>query len=258
MKQLDQCLEQYLKEPASELPEKIKKLDELICTLGGPYGTNALNVEKAPLNLLLDQKAKYTYPALNPACLEISNNLRYNGKTIKLPKFSVYPIDDPNFTIEIRIAGGFCTDSHGYLISITDKLPRIFAHSLFKSTDFAKYPREFERRDDSWQLYVDRPTSQIIDRYGTNNVRFTSTLNVILPEKTKAKLQESTKLFKKENLFFIAETKPEEWNAQFFTYPIDPLLVGVINDKCYLIDSFNATPLENYVAIEWTSNANKK
>ena len=34
---------------------------------------------------------------------------------------------------------------------------------------------------------------------------------------------------------------------------VDPLVVGIKNDQCYLVDKFDTTPLERYVAEKFTS-----
>jgi len=79
-------------------------------------------------------------------------------------------------------------------------------------------------------------------------IELTSRFYGIIPQETKEKIKEAESIFDAE-LYLIAETRPETWNVKNVT--ADPLLIGIFEDKSYLIDHFNTTPLENYVMREF-------
>ena len=81
-----------LSKPIKIEEEKIKEIDKLIKSLGGPAGSNALKSERLPLKLLCCQRAQYTYPELNISFLSEHNILNYKcqGNELWAPKCSVY------------------------------------------------------------------------------------------------------------------------------------------------------------------------
>ena len=114
------------------------------------------------------------------------------------------------------------------------------------------------------QAYIDN-LNKVLEKYpkisldgnAERGLIFSNFINAIAPEETITKINESKKIFEG-NIFFIAEIEPHEWNIEFIEKKRDPLVVGVTNDRfgvvpdsCYLIDSFNPTPLEDYVKREW-------
>ncbi|PIN90664.1 hypothetical protein COU57_02875, partial [Candidatus Pacearchaeota archaeon CG10_big_fil_rev_8_21_14_0_10_32_14] len=52
-------------------------------------------------------------------------------------------------------------------------------------------------------------------------------------------------------------TEAENWSAR--VVPIqDPLIIGTKGEKCYLVDVFNTTPVEEYVKREFISGRLEK
>ena len=71
----------------------------------------------------------------------------------------------------------------------------------------------------------------IKDKNNLLNLILTSQFNGIIPEQTKQKVKESEEYFKKEDIYLVSETKPEEWNVQE-NINYDPLVIGITNEKC--------------------------
>ena len=84
----------------------------------------------------------------------------------------------------------------------------------------------------------------------SNNTKFSTEFNGLIPVKTKVKAEKAKKDFGEE-LYLITETKPKDWKQKKIVS--DPLLIGVLNDKSYLIDHFDCTSMENYIRKEFTS-----
>lgn len=63
-------------------------------------------MEKLPLEKLREEKialeAALKYPLLNPSFLSMSNIIKYNGRDIFVPKFSVYGLDNNEFSMNIE------------------------------------------------------------------------------------------------------------------------------------------------------------
>jgi hypothetical protein len=81
-----------------------------------------------------------------------------------------------------------------------------------------------------------------------------------IPDETRAKIRSVHRSF--EQVYLLAETTPESWRLErvgkSFRQQVrdlwdDPLVVGYAAGTLWLIDSFDPTPLEQYVASEFTS-----
>lgn len=244
------CLDKYMSDKVGVEKEKIEEINKLIENLGGSEANKALKTEKLPLELLLEQRAKYTYPRLDLSFLAASSIINYKNLDIKVPKFSVYELYGDNcFYLSIMTWGVIRSratvrirkDEEG-----NGNLPKIFNAQLLKSLEFSEYSdpkREYSYGDVHYSFNVPR---QIKKKYiGLGDIEFISQFHGVLPEKTKEKAAQAEKNFRREDLYLIAETKLEQWQNNEFVK--DSLLIGLYNNKCYLIDYFNPVSIEDYV-----------
>ena len=76
------------------------------------------------------------------------------------------------------------------------------------------------------------------------------------------KIAEFYKASRNNEIYIISEAEKSDWDIRVKKYTppkkekvtLDPLVVGVTSSKdCYLIDHFDTTTFENYVAKEFTS-----
>ena len=198
-----------------------------------------LYAERMPYDLLIKRSnqlpADEKYPQLDPSFLSMSNEIKRDNHTLSVPKFSVYPIygrhGKTSFTVGFHVpiySGG---EYHWHDFHIDDLL-KIFTEHLYRAAQ--------------------KSSSDYVQQLKKVNkmAEITSHFQGIVPVETKQKIKEAKKIFGKRELFFIAETRPESWDVQEITK--DPLVVGVLEDKCYLVDKFDTTPLEEYVSREFT------
>ncbi len=252
-------LEKYLSGPVEQaeaeqrrlsLREKIKQIKRSgkLAVEAMPLQMLETRVRQAPVDAL--------YPQLDPSFLSMSHQTHFRGYPVDVPKFSVYHIypGENHFQIKMGRWGDFFrlwTDlGRGY----QDKnKPSVLVGPLRASTIIDKEALktgngtyDFEPQSDFTKWLKEK----WLKEKGYPEVEFTSMMNGIVPPKTKEKIKQAKRIFGKRGLFFIAETKPEAWNVREFTK--DPLVAGVLEDKCYLIDKFDTTPLEEYVTREFT------
>jgi hypothetical protein len=72
----------------------------------------------------------------------------------------------------------------------------------------------------------------------------------VIPDEVKGKIKQARRIFKQ--VFIVAE--PEKWSLEKVTYPPgDPLVVGWDGKLLWLVDSFDTTPLEEYVKLEYAT-----
>ena len=162
------------------------------------------------------------------------------------------------------VAGGVCGFLFGYMgvrgidfmmdgkefqtsiLSGNKVLPNIFGNKLIRTLEISDYVDSIKRDGllihDSRKIPLE--VRRKFDKIG--DTTFSSQVGFAVPQKTKAKIKEAEKYFERPNLYFLAEVNPEDWNATRLIEE-DPLVVGLSNDKCYLVDSFNPTVLEKVV-----------
>jgi len=87
------------------------------------------------------------------------------------------------------------------------------------------------------------------ERY--ENITVTSQVSLVVPASAKQALEQAREHFYESQLFFVLEATPECWTATVEV--VDPLLIGAKNHSLYLIDRFNTTTLEDYIAWEFTT-----
>jgi len=91
--------------------------------------------------------------------------------------------------------------------------------------------------------------------YGLLKILGKYNFNQLLPDETKDKIEDAQRFFRKEELYIIPAIEPDEWNcSSFLQRSTDPLVVGLKGAKCYLIDVFGTTSIEDYVRKEFTTN----
>ena len=129
------------------------------------------------------------------------------------------------------------------------RIPEIFKEPLFQSSPIFE-PFKIRNKSDKLRLIREYKSMFGLEKGTWTDITFSSRFNGIFPEEIKEKINETERIFNKE-LYLIAETKPEEWNVQVIKS--DPLLTGVYDGKCFLVDHFNTTSIENYVRREFTS-----
>lgn len=244
------CLDEYVSKSVDTLNEARKK--EISGLIEEIESKELLNVEQLPLKLLKIQRAQY--PTIDPSFLSMHNNINYEGEKIKVPKFSVYKKIEEGFDdFSISIWGVWDQKSptkYGFMMTINkeNELPKIFEEPLVKSLGRIL-------KDGAYRNGYDKTLATSYQRILHAHGRLDYMLNLVsqfhgfLPQKLKEKIKETEPIFKRD-LYLIAETKPEAWSVTKIIR--DPLLVGVIKNKCFLIDHFNTTPIEHYVKSEFT------
>ena len=133
-------------------------------------------------------------------------------------------------------------------------LPRVFTNNLVKATEFSRYaePNVLEWRERAYRFKGKDIPRKVRKKYKVKDgdgITLTSRLNGLVPTETRERIMAASKVFSRENLYMIAETKSEEWSVTKLV--IDPLVVGVLDDKCFYVDRFNTTKIEEYVSREF-------
>lgn len=268
----DVDLNNYLSGPINQQNEidKLNKEIENLSNLEKELTANSFSIERLPLERLhreikpLESKRKKLflsskYQTLDLSFLRMSNQVNFEGKTLQLPKFSVYHLNNLEFSISFlrgidQTYGFFWRKfkiNKGEIIAQFFDLPKIFSDYLSKSLEF----NQLRHINAASMCYYTNVPEELISKYcpgkdSNNRFRIGTIFNGLLPAETHRKIIEA-RGEKEVEVYIIAETKPEHWTRVLPTK--DPLAVGVFEDKCYLIDHFNTTPLEDYVKKEFTS-----
>ncbi len=202
------------------------------------------------------------YSELNPSFLSMGQQKEHDGNTVRIPRFSVYSTDNPTFSIHFRRwydSWDMVSKTKSVLggngrIEIVIYAPKLFSDQLIKSLEFNKYsnPSSDGSGHASEYLFQNIP-KKVTEKYvELGNVCVLGTqFNGILPDTTLDKIKEYEQT-NGGNIYIIAESKPEDWTTKLLP-TCDPIIVGVLEDKCYLIDHFNTTQLEDYVRREFIS-----
>lgn len=228
------------------------------------------------------------YKRLDLEFLAIGNKVDDGYKPIALPKFGVYRYVEENIKAkDINTVSGFYDFSVEFLFNKFDSNVRVnfnipstkgsysepsdikpIVKALLKSTDFFRSGCDFEYDPNSYSAYqitfpkVSEKLIKEVNRFPYFSVweikrKFTSNFRGLIPKQTKEKIKEAKQIFgyveertdRLYNVFLIAEVKPEAWKKKVIIS--DPLLVGKDNEKFFLVDKFNTTPLEDYVSREF-------
>lgn len=223
------------------------KLEELSKT--------GLGVERLPAENLAQALANAHYPKISPEFLR-QNQLASEIK-IRVPKFGVYSLDDPHMIMKLeRGEFGNCN----FEIAHPKGVPEILVKELLFATEYGK-----DVHPELWSHYIggSRRYSGSFSKRGTRLPKeieriayvMGSSFYGFIPDRTKQEVSEAKTIFG-DRLFLIAETKPEDWTLTKIPRPRivkDPLILGIIANKCYLVDHFDTSPVEDYARREFTS-----
>lgn len=235
---------------------KLKELDS--CKFG---------IEQIPktelVRKLKKQKAEYTYPKIFPEFLMMHNNgefgmqigtylyriLKKEGIQIQVPKFGIYSLKDNEMKINFGFSSNFLGD---YCLSYLVEKPNIPVKLQNKFAESSGLFKNLGKLFSEWN--VERKVGKKWKRIG--KLTLSSKLNALIPSEVKENIAKAKEVFDNQ-IWFIAETKPEEWAlGEYKPEPKiveDPLVIGHLSGDFYYIDKFNTTPMEDYVNREFTS-----
>ncbi len=225
----------------STLEEDIKAIERV------NYG-----IEREAQTELFVKRLKELYPMINPSFLNMKHSKKYKGIhndaskgdikfDLSLPKFAIYSLSSPycQLTVELSYRGWSDKNRYEGRLCVVN-----FDKDNLELPDCLSGPFE--------------SSIQVNIRYNSGNhfcksaYNFTSVFMGIIPNKTRDRLKLVQDMFGKD-VYIIAEA--DNWDAQ--KVPLkDPLVVGVKGDTCFLIDSFDTTPLEEYVKENFSSRKN--
>jgi hypothetical protein len=218
-----------------------------------------LPVERGALERFESERIPMRYPELNTSFLEMSNKVEVENGEIRVPRFGVFPYNGSDFGVgfEIRVSedGNHTIYSAIYFSEDSDNkdiVPEVFRNDIrdsFRLGEGTEYNTK-ERFKSIWLKHENVNPKRAINYILPEKkaFQFTVGFNSHLPDETYNHVCAAAKLFERENVYFIAEVKPEEWGHHIVP---DPLVVGVHNDKAYLIDKFDPTPLEELISQEF-------
>lgn len=265
-------LEEYVTKPIG-IEEARKRTLDIQARIREIEQVGVLPAERGILQRLFGIKTQIpiqaVYPELDPSFLSMANQVDRQGISFSLPRFSVYPVfGNPEFTLTMEHQPrhrGSCYSGE-YNVTVDRLLPKMFSDNLVKATSVWKsfadkrIVLKYQALGDN-RYQFDNPHCNCSEQ-ATNpcpifehyqEFKFDSRLDILVPQEVKKRISGLRRNFGKKGLYFIAETEPGEWNVTA-TKPapkIDPLVVGVIGDRCYLVDKFDMTAMEEYVMREF-------
>jgi hypothetical protein len=274
-------IDEYVVQTENPSADEWERVSELVRMLGGPEGTNSFGCERLQLEQLCQRKAELEFPGLDLSFLGMKSYTDVKSKVtdetyrIPVPRFGVYPINDVNLTFHVDLR--FHKDGSNNVrfqfnmkeIEVTTHqfttnrpreiyrahreidVPSIFAMPLVGS--IGKYVKTYRDESRSYMEKISHDcigNSEIIPDEHARATHLQSTFNGIIPERTRERIRVAAETFKKEDMYLIAEVKPEDWNVGD-RITEDPLVVGVAGEKAHLIDHFETTPMEDYVRREF-------
>lgn len=241
-------------------------------------------VEQLPKQALIKQRVELTYSQISPSFLRQTSQKPIQGRvlsvlgqkipyTIPVPNFGVYSLDNPIMSISFGESPKHIRGPFFFEVNRPRNLPYILGKEFVQGNElfldgYYNYfwgegtSAQFCFRGSLW-LGTGLPETakkQLKKKYihgfwDTEYANFTITsgFNGIIPAGIRSKIEEAKKFFG-DQVFLVAETKPEDWQVSKYIPRLvqDPLLIGVLEDKCYYIGSFNTTPLERFASREFT------
>lgn len=195
---------------------------------------DGLGIESIALKDIKEKRARMTYFLLDAEFLTKSEScfhLKGCGVQIMTPVFAIYSLDSPYCEFTFETTSGIESDWRKELL-FPKELPRILLDSLFK----AIYT---ENEDHSLRL-----------------ARYTSIFNGLVPSKVKEEIKDAKQYFGNQIYivgeakwtFKISAPKTRVKRVRYVAPEKDPLVIGVLNNSCYLISEFDTTPIEELVA----------
>lgn len=188
--------------------------------------SSSLGIEGIALDDVKSDRVEIIYPLLYNSFLTQVNQKTFFGSDwsgklnieMSVPAFAVYSLDSPYCEFWF---GDIRGTSKGF---ITPKgLPQIFLNSLLKMV------------------------GPLGKRHTIRKTHFISIFKGLIPSKVKKDIKEAAQYFGNQ-IFIIGEAK---WTVEAVKNPKpegDPLVIGVLNNSCYLISEFDTTPIEELVA----------
>ncbi len=256
-------INQYLKSMPSVDKEKLLKINEIISqSLLGSF-----KVEEIPLKQLKIQKAVYTWPQISPEFLRLSSqkpiDIDSSIDIISVPRFGVYSIDNPNMVINfgdfVEYYGLSSINGAFFGIEEPEGLPSVLEYELVKGNELfadsqgAKFDIYQVRGNRCCVRGIRSISKELKEKYKSIGVlTIRSSFHGLIPPDTRKKIKEAQPVL--ENIYLVAETKPEEWSVEKHVprFVRDPLVIGVLENKCFLVDKFDTTSLEDYISKEFT------
>ena len=273
------CLDDYVSAPVAADESRIQEINRAIRDIGGRFGLRVWNVEEAPLRQLAGEKQNIKlhskYPEISPEFLTMSNKLPYSNPQgsfeLRVPRFGVYAFGKEGFnSCDICFERYFGSTHVDYISICEGNLPSILDKPLLMSTDLGQY---FRKRDGNSYVQSSPIPSHLTNVFSKitgglewsalrsrGELELRSSFHGIIPKEVKYKIKREKKVFcrgdsqdyTKQGLFLVAETQPRDWTADV-RIQTDPLIIGVVNNRAYLVDHFDSTPLEYQVRKEFTS-----
>lgn len=217
--------------------EKVKNLDELI--RAALESKDAM--ETGLLPNLYEQKARQIYPLLDISFLSMSNSIKYEGYQVQLPKFSVYSIDNNKFSFRLNVprdnrsmayagaafwgavlgaVAGICSVEGNYANLNYEPLYYGLAGVVALESlviPFAKWadPSKLKFEENIGEVFSKELIKGIVLRDRMGGITFSSTLEALMSTKAKEEIETAKSTFGDE-IYVIAETKPEDWNAHIY------------------------------------------
>jgi hypothetical protein len=258
-------LESYLKQyttaaPEKPNPDKQKKLENKMKEARETKTYLLSQIQGMAYDLLLLQKARYTYPGLHTGFMSIPNNIKINDTTITLPRFSVYTPAELEMEISVKIIDyASCPKKIKVSFEQPRRIPRVIANYLIKSIDLFSHADMYDEDKQAYEFSsIDKHLFKKYDRisYRNNSITFSSMFSCFVRKNTQEKLIKAKEIFENENMFIISETRPDEWNKKRVVS--EGAFIGVLLDQCFLIDHFKTEPIEQYLTMDYKKIINQE
>lgn len=262
----------------------LKNLDEQLDRIWqGKIDGEILPAELMPLQKLFDARADLAYPGLDLTFLRTPGYASFSDSSMKkyqlqVPRFVVNRVFSPSgfaiqlylkqsglvrtkYELEVMMSAsddGSRDPYHGNHLVTKKPIPAMFGDNLiFGMIDVQ--PKKVARIDywkNPYKICDGEISTEGFKRIGKaigylHREKFRAPLNLLIPNGAKQDLRQARRSFSKDELYFISEARPEDWNAERVT--ADPLIVGIkeTKGKAYLVGQFEMTGLEREVADEF-------
>ena len=247
-------LETYLEKSSILNGDRLEKILSELSNLS----KSCLSCEEKIRDNLISEAVSLSYPKIDVSFLSMSIKKRFTQWTDKygewdsvekqvefdVPRFAVYKIDNP----KNEIVFGYI---HGdYVINIQNpKMFDVLENPLLSSF---KFPNDLREGYFGWKVdkymentYFQKLPKEFRKLHKESGIKkLSSSFDLLIPSKTKQTIEQAKPFFGDE-IYFIKEMKPEEWNLERFIKE-DPIVIGVNKENAFYIDKFDPTPLEGY------------
>ena len=259
-------LEQYIASPYNS------EIDSTLENLISEISEEPLGIEEIAQKKLRERIVNQKYKQIDPSFLTMKGETmsmcketrydffdknQYLHIEIPTPRFAVYRFDNPHceiagtiFGTELYRSGRYLFPNYLYTLPNGCQINTPIAHILKeKIIEVVKGGIE---RGNGYGLQME--------------FKLKSTFFGLIPPTVKEKIKQNKKIFLND-IYLISEAEKwdceleeaEKWDCELkLPTPInDPLLVGVLGGKCYLLDEFNCTPIEKITSKTNLSNNQK-